>query len=298
MGNDTAEALGLDPRGGGWGQRPPRCLLASRHSLRIYPRSLRSPFSAPPFPVLPTAPQTTDAPRAANRSHWRSGTCEYLLWANFIPGPSTRHRLPRIRPPKRDHDEWLVGGRPGGGEVVPRQAQDPAGRAAQQPSRHYQRRGEDRVTPPDGRGARARGSPRPALSETSGRNPPADLDRGPEAWPGDAASGEPEARWIEAQNPGRTGEAQPHLTADDPLRGSRLAGAACLQGKAAKDCSKTVWRKPGRRFGASTASSCRSGGRPGASGTRNTACPRWSAGRRSRSRPRADPRSATCMSLR
>ena len=43
-----------------------------------------------------------------------------------------------------------------------------------------------------------------------------------------------------------------------------------------------------------SASSCRSGGRPGASGTRSRACPLPSAGRRSRTRESADRRSATC----
>ena len=72
------------------------------------------------------------------------------------------------------------------------------------------------LTPPDGRGARARGGPRPALSETSGCNPPADLDRRPDPWPGDAASGDPRSPPDRSRKlPVTAGGPWAHFFADD-----------------------------------------------------------------------------------
>ena len=112
---------------------------------------------------------------------------------------------------KRGRDERLVGRRPGGERVAAFQAQGPAGRAAQQPSRHSTpgRGSCDPVRRPER--PCTRGLAAGLIGNVRVPRGPADLDRGPEAWPGDAASGDPEARWTQAQNPGRTGEAQPHL---------------------------------------------------------------------------------------
>ena len=162
----------------------------------------------------------------------------------LIPAP--RHG-PRMPPPARigrNRERTVRGWGSGGVRVAVLQAQDPAGRAAEQPSRHYQRRGGDRVTPPDGRGARARGGSRPAYRKRPG------VTR-PRIWTGGRKHGwamrhrvNPKPAGSKPKDPGRTGEAQPHLTADYPLEAR--ASPAPLQ--AAKTAAKPRGHGPGRRL--------------------------------------------------
>ena len=192
------------------------------------------------------------------------------------PHPRTEARL--------QTSSWCEGDRVARGSLA-LQAEDPAGRAAEQPSRHHQRRGGDRVDPSDGRGARTRGSPRPALfGNVRALTRPRIWTGGPDAWPGDAASGEPEARWIEAENsrPHRRGAASPYcgLTAPrlaprrrrsssrPPQEANRSGGSiegekatrAMLEWlrEAAKTAAKPRGDEPGRRFGTSYLTSIKS----------------------------------------
>ena len=75
------------------------------------------------------APGPPAPPRAANGSHLRLSSYEYLLRSRVIPFDSTRHKIPASAHRKRGRDERLVGGRPGGVVVASRQAQTSPGRA-------------------------------------------------------------------------------------------------------------------------------------------------------------------------
>jgi len=167
----------------------------------------------------------------------------------LIPAP--RHG-PRMPPPARigrNRERTVRGWGSGGVRVAVLQAQDPAGRAAEQPSRHYQRRGGDRVGPVRRPGRPRTRGPAAGLSETSGCNPPADLDRRPEAWLGDAASGEPEARWIEAKRsrPHRRGAASPYCGRPAPRLAPRRR-----RFKRQRTAAKPRGHGPGRSFRAPT----------------------------------------------
>ena len=126
--------------------------------------------------------------------------------------------LPRIRAPKRDHDEWLVRRETGwgGGRIPIRPKLRPAGLRSSQAA-----------APTPGQG-HVKACRRPGLpltrepdqpSETSGRMSPRIWTDGPEARSGDAASGSPEARWTTSpkSRPRRRGAAS--LTCGLPAPG-------------------------------------------------------------------------------
>ena len=115
----------------------------------------------------------------------------------------------------RNRERTVRGRGSGGARVAALQAEDPAGRAAEQPSRRHQRRGGARVTPSDGRGARARGGPRPALSETSGPW------TGPRIWTGGRKHGramrhrvDPKPAGSKPKTPVAAGGPRPTFSAD------------------------------------------------------------------------------------
>ncbi len=96
-------------------RRRRKCVLRSTHPRVIPAQAGTHPEMSPPTPARRS--------EAGSRSAPGSPVCFCI----YPPNPPTALSSPPSAAPKRDHDEWLVRGRPGGAGVAPCQAESTSG---------------------------------------------------------------------------------------------------------------------------------------------------------------------------